>query len=122
MQNEVSLLAGRKIFFSLLVGEIFLIWYSYCYVLTAFIFIRCSDKFYKASSLAMKRLILFELVLLFLATTFPSHNPPGWYQIAVPVNDQVVDISFVDSSKGWYVTPGNTSANDTAYIIHTSNG
>ena len=68
----------------------------------------------------MKKLILLELALLFLATTFVSDNPPGWYLQQLPVNDFVNDIFFLDSLTGWVVTNGGS--NDTAYIIKTENG
>jgi photosystem II stability/assembly factor-like uncharacterized protein len=63
----------------------------------------------------MKKLIFLELILLFLATTFQSDNPPGWYQQTLPVNEQINDIFFLDSLNGWMVTP-------TGYILRTSNG
>ena len=70
----------------------------------------------------MKKLILLELAFLFLATTFQSDNPPGWYQQTLPVNDFVNDIFFLDSLNGWAVTQGNFTQNDTGYILSTSNG
>jgi len=68
----------------------------------------------------MKRLILFELMLLFLATTFESDSPPGWFQQTLPVNDQINDIFFLDSLTGWVVTDGRTNTNDTGYIMKTT--
>jgi photosystem II stability/assembly factor-like uncharacterized protein len=70
----------------------------------------------------MKKLILFELIILFLATTFESDNPPGWFQQTLPVNDQINDIFFLDSLTGWVVTDGRTSTNDTGYIMKTTDG
>ncbi len=70
----------------------------------------------------MKRLILFELIVLFLATTFESDSPPGWYLQVLPVSDQINDIFFLDSLTGWVVTDGRTSTNDTGYIMKTLNG
>ena len=70
----------------------------------------------------MKKLILLELALLFLATTFQSDNPPGWYQQTLPVNDNINDIFFLDSLNGWVVTQGSFSSNDTSHILHTSDG
>lgn len=63
----------------------------------------------------MKKIILLELMLLFLATTFQSDNPPGWYQQQLPVNDFVNDIFFLDSLNGWVVT-------NTGYIMNTTSG
>ncbi|MCB0728849.1 MAG: hypothetical protein KDD00_15400, partial [Ignavibacteriae bacterium] len=70
----------------------------------------------------MKKLILLELSLLFLATTFQSDNPQGWYQQTLPVNDFVNDVFFLDSLNGWTVTQGRTNSNDTGYIFRTNNG
>jgi len=70
----------------------------------------------------MKRLILFELIILFLATTFESDSPPGWFQQVLPVNKIINDIFFIDSSNGWAVTAGGSSASDTAFILNTTNG
>ena len=70
----------------------------------------------------MKKLILLELALLFLATTFQSHNPPGWYQQTLPVNDNINDIFFLDSLNGWAVTDYQGGSADTSYIIRTTNG
>src|SRR4030095_3841813 len=71
---------------------------------------------------SMKKIILFELILLFLATTFESNNPPGWFQQTLPVNDIVNDLFFVDSLTGWIVTDGNPQSNDTGFIMKTTNG
>jgi len=70
----------------------------------------------------MKRLILFELMILFLATTFESDSPPGWYQQVLPVNDQVNDIFFLDSSTGWVVTNSSLNSSDSGYIMKTTDG
>jgi len=70
----------------------------------------------------MKKIILLELALLFLATTFQSDNPPGWYQQTLPVNDNINDIFFLDSLNGWAVTYGRINPPDTAYIMKTTNG
>lgn len=67
----------------------------------------------------MKKLILIELTLLFLATTFQSDNPPGWYQQQLPVNNIINDMFFLDSLKGWIVTG---RSGETAYVLHTTNG
>ncbi len=70
----------------------------------------------------MKRLILFELIVLFLATTFESDSPPGWFQQTLPVNDFINDIFFLDSSTGWVVTDGEDNPPDTGYVMKTING
>jgi len=70
----------------------------------------------------MKRLILFELIILFLATTFESDSPPGWFQQTLPVNKIINDIFFIDSSNGWAVTAGGSNISDTAFILNTTNG
>ncbi len=70
----------------------------------------------------MKKILLFELCLLFLATNFQSDNPPGWYQQTLPVNDLVNDIFFIDTLTGWVVTRGHTNNQDTGYIMKTTNG
>jgi photosystem II stability/assembly factor-like uncharacterized protein len=69
----------------------------------------------------MKRLILAELLLLFLATTFQSDSP-GWVQQTLPVNKFVNDIFFLDSLNGWVVTAGASSGTDTGYVMKTTNG
>jgi photosystem II stability/assembly factor-like uncharacterized protein len=69
----------------------------------------------------MKRLILFELIIIFLATTFESDSPPGWYQQTIPRTDVVIqDIYFLDSLTGHIVTRKNT--NDSAFIFKTIDG
>jgi len=70
----------------------------------------------------MKKLIIVILLSFLIATTFMSDNPPGWYQQELPVNDAVLDISFVDSQNGWILTEGSFNNNDTGYIMHTTNG
>lgn len=70
----------------------------------------------------MKRLILFELILIFLATTFESDSPPGWFQQTLPVNKTLTDIFFLDSLTGWAVTTGAATSTDTGYVLKTSNG
>jgi photosystem II stability/assembly factor-like uncharacterized protein len=70
----------------------------------------------------MKRLILLELILLFLATTFRSDSAGGWVQQILPVNKTINDIFFVDTLTGWVVTPGASSSTDTGYILKTTTG
>ena len=71
----------------------------------------------------MKKLILSELIFIFLATTFIVDSPtPGWFQQLLPVNKFVNDIFFIDSLNGWAVTTGGSSSTDTAYILSTTSG
>jgi len=73
----------------------------------------------------MKRILLFILSLLFLATAFQSDKilTSGWYQQFMPnLNGQAIsDIYFLDSLNGWAVTQ-SASVTDTAYILKTTNG
>ncbi|MEO8211406.1 MAG: hypothetical protein ABI840_12680 [bacterium] len=70
----------------------------------------------------MKKLILFVLVLLFLATTFSS-KPfiTGWYQQFLPPidNKPIATIYFLDSLNGFAGT--DEFSNDTNYILKTTN-
>ncbi len=69
----------------------------------------------------MKRLLLFELLLLILATTFESDSPPGWFQQIIPRTDVTIqDIFFLDSLNGYTVTRKNT--NDSSFIFKTTDG
>lgn len=70
----------------------------------------------------MKKQILFLTILFFLAMTFSSNPPPGWFIQQLPVNDLVNDIFFLDSLNGWLVTDGSFNGNDTSYIMSTTNG
>jgi photosystem II stability/assembly factor-like uncharacterized protein len=67
----------------------------------------------------MKLLITLELVLLLFASTFRSHNPPGWYLVPYPVSGLINDIFFLDSQKGWIAIGGG---NDSAFILNTTDG
>ena len=70
----------------------------------------------------MKKLILLELCLLFLATTFRGDSPPsGWYIQQIPVNKNITDIYFTDTLNGWAVA-SNTGQLDSGYILKTTNG
>lgn len=70
----------------------------------------------------MKNLIIFIFLIFLIATTFLSDNTTGWYQQALPVNDVVMDISFIDSLRGWVITQGSFNNHDTGYIMKTDNG
>jgi photosystem II stability/assembly factor-like uncharacterized protein len=71
----------------------------------------------------MKKLILSELLFIFLATTFMTDTPnPGWYQVSLPINKYISDIYFLDSLTGWSVTAGASSGTDTGYVLKTTNG
>ncbi len=67
----------------------------------------------------MKLLITLELTLLLFASTFRSHNPPGWYQVPLPVNNLINDIHFLDSLNGYVITERSGGS---AYILHTTDG
>ena len=68
--------------------------------------------------------IVFYFAILFFIIAFNfAHNPPsGWYQQFLPNlnNRPISDITFLDSLTAFAVTP--YTANDTAYIIKTTNG
>ena len=69
----------------------------------------------------MKKFLLSILVVVFLAATFPSHNPPAWYQIPMTRTDvEVQDMYFTDSETGFVVNRKNTL--DSSFIIKTTNG
>jgi hypothetical protein len=77
----------------------------------------------KPNKKVMKKLILSELLLLFLATTFISDNPPGWVQQSISLGSRVVtDIYFLDSLNGYSVTNGGSSGLDSSLIFRTTNG
>jgi len=68
----------------------------------------------------MKKIILSELLLIFLATTFQT-DTQDWYQQILPRSDVTVqDIFFLDSLKGWAVS--NKTSNDSSFIFFTTNG
>jgi photosystem II stability/assembly factor-like uncharacterized protein len=70
----------------------------------------------------MKKLILFELIFIFLATTFISDNPPGWYQQNIPIGNRLItDIYFLDKLTGWVVT-NNPNGTDSSLILKTTDG
>jgi photosystem II stability/assembly factor-like uncharacterized protein len=71
----------------------------------------------------LTKLILSELFLLFLATTFMTDSPPpGWYQQSISIgNKQITDIQFLDSLNGWVVTNWGP-AFDTSYIFNSTDG
>src|SRR5690606_33127830 len=69
----------------------------------------------------MKKYLLHIFIIPIFAFAFTG-NPPGWYELSLPVNDQVNDIHFTDSLNGWIVTLGDNSPPDTGHILHTSDG
>ena len=70
----------------------------------------------------MKRIILLELCVLFLATVFKGDSPPaGWYIQQIPVNKNIVDIYITDTLNGWAVSNWTNSV-DTTFIFKTTNG
>jgi photosystem II stability/assembly factor-like uncharacterized protein len=70
----------------------------------------------------MRKYILLSISLLFLAFTFTGNPPAGWYVLPNPTSDQINDMYFSDTLHGWYVTDGNFNANDTSWIVATTNG
>ena len=69
----------------------------------------------------MKKLILLELCLLFLATTFQGDRLTGWVQQTIPRPDLAVrDLQFLDSLTGFMVS--TKPAVDTAFIFKTTDG
>ena len=68
------------------------------------------------------RKLLYILILLFLSFTFQSDDPPGWFELTLPISDQVNDIYFTDTLNGWAVTLGDNSPVDTGYVLHTTDG
>ena len=69
-------------------------------------------------------MIILELCFIFLATSFPGNAPPpaGWFPQVMPRSDiYLTDICFIDSLKGW-ATARRSPAEDSAYILYTSNG
>lgn len=71
----------------------------------------------------MKRIILLQITLLFLATTFTPNPPSGWYQQFMPFLNKrpISDITFIDSLTGYAIT-GDNSVGDTNFVIKTTNG
>ncbi len=70
----------------------------------------------------MKKLILLELCLLFLATTFRSDRMTGWVQQTIPRPDlAVVDLSFTDTLNGFLIS-SKYSPSDSGFIFRTSDG
>jgi photosystem II stability/assembly factor-like uncharacterized protein len=70
----------------------------------------------------MKRLILFEIILIFFATTFETDSPPGWFQQFLPRNDLILsDIFFLDSATGW-TTGKKYPAEDSSFVYKTMDG
>jgi len=68
-------------------------------------------------------ILFYFCILLFIISFDFAHNPPGgWYQQFLPnLNGRPIsDITFLDSLIGFGVTP--YTANDTAYIIKTTDG
>lgn len=69
----------------------------------------------------MKRIILLELCLLFLATTFQGDRPTGWVQQTIPRPDLAVrDLQFLDALTGFTISAKSPS--DTSFIFKTTKG
>ncbi|MBX7047121.1 MAG: T9SS type A sorting domain-containing protein [Ignavibacteria bacterium] len=76
-------------------------------------------------TLQEKLIHIFLLLILFLfinAFNFEDNPPSGWYQQFLPnINNRTIsDLQFLDSLTGYLVT--SYVANDTAYILKTTNG
>ena len=70
----------------------------------------------------MKKLILLELCLLFLATTFQGDRLTGWVQQTIPRPDLAVkDLCFTDTLNGFYISSKYTPS-DSGFIFRTSDG
>ncbi len=68
----------------------------------------------------MKKLILLELCLLFLATTFQGDRLTGWVQQTLPNNAPIVDLQFLDTLTGFVTSRKNAS--DSSFIFKTTDG
>src|SRR5665647_788950 len=69
----------------------------------------------------MKRIILLELCLLFLATTFQGDRLIGWVQQTIPRQDLPVrDLQFVDTLTGFLVQSRVNP--DSSFISKTTDG
>lgn len=78
----------------------------------------------------MKKLLKITFTLIFtiiilLGFAMPVNPPAGnWYQQFLPNigNRQISDIFFLDSLTGWSVTNATNQANDTTFVLKTTNG
>lgn len=69
----------------------------------------------------MKRIILLELCLLFLATTFQGDRLIGWVQQTIPRQDLAVrDLQFVDTLTGFLIQSRVNP--DSSFISRTTDG
>lgn len=69
----------------------------------------------------MKKIILLEIILIFLSTTFQGDSPTGWVQQTIPRPDlTVVDIQFRDTLTGFIVQSRFNP--DTSFISKTTDG
>jgi photosystem II stability/assembly factor-like uncharacterized protein len=67
---------------------------------------------------------LFYITLIFIIAgiNFSDSRSSGWFIQTLPINDEYLDLFFLDSLNGWMVSKGYPGTSDTGYIIHTSNG
>lgn len=68
----------------------------------------------------MKKIIILELVLLIMGTTFQGDSPSGWFQQTLPSNTPVADLYFLDSLTGFVLARKSTS--DSSFIYKTTDG
>ena len=75
-------------------------------------------------SILPHKLIFVLFVLLIVNCSLLIVNCYGqWYKQPIPVNQQITGIKFVDTSNGWACTTKfNATQQDTAFILHTTNG
>jgi hypothetical protein len=67
----------------------------------------------------------FSILLFLIGFNFTDAPPPsGWYQQWMPNlgGRSITDIFFLDSLTGWGVTNATNQANDTTYVLKTTNG
>ncbi|MFA5404578.1 MAG: hypothetical protein WC358_06560, partial [Ignavibacteria bacterium] len=69
--------------------------------------------------ISFKNILLLEICILFLASSFPSDKSPGWVQQSVPTSKTINDIYFIDSLRGWAVT--DWGIDSISVILNTTN-
>jgi photosystem II stability/assembly factor-like uncharacterized protein len=79
-------------------------------------------KIFKIYKSLTKFFIYLILLTILSGINFSDNRPSGWFLQPLPIPDDVLDIFFVDSLRGWVVTKGYSGTQDTGYIMHTTNG